>query len=127
MALICDFELLGIRLSAISAFLQSARLLAAIVAKNAVGSSWRKTMGSREWSRVPSEEKNVVRDQALRFLFSEPSDVVALQLGLLITNIARYAHHQASGPYGVSSLGLEFSSEKRLIHTAMTCYSACGT
>ena len=32
---------------------QESRLLAAVVAKNAVGSSWRKTMGSREWSRVP--------------------------------------------------------------------------
>ena len=64
-------------------------MLAAIVAKNAVGSSWRKTMGSREWSWVPAEEKSVVRDQALRFLFSEPSDAVALQLGLLVTNIAR--------------------------------------
>lgn len=27
--------------------------MAAVVAKNAVGSSWRKTVGSREWSRVP--------------------------------------------------------------------------
>lgn len=27
--------------------------MAAVVAKNAVGSSWRKTLGSREWSRVP--------------------------------------------------------------------------
>ena len=27
--------------------------MAAVVAKNAVGSSWRKTIGSREWSRVP--------------------------------------------------------------------------
>lgn len=26
-----------------------------IVAKNAVGSSWRKTVGSREWSHVPGE------------------------------------------------------------------------
>ena len=33
--------------------LQEGRLMAAVVAKNAVGSSWRKTLGSREWSRVP--------------------------------------------------------------------------
>ena len=32
---------------------QEGRLMAAVVAKNAVGSSWRKTLGSREWSRVP--------------------------------------------------------------------------
>ena len=32
---------------------QAGRLMAAVVAKNAVGSSWRKTVGSREWSRVP--------------------------------------------------------------------------
>ncbi|KAK9788462.1 hypothetical protein WJX73_006537 [Symbiochloris irregularis] len=66
------------------------RQLAAIVAKNAVGSSWRKTMGSREWSRIPSQEKGQVKEAALRLLFREPSDVIALQLGLLITNIARF-------------------------------------
>ena len=27
--------------------------MAAVIAKNAVGSSWRKVVGSREWSRVP--------------------------------------------------------------------------
>lgn len=70
--------------------LQAVRMLAAIVAKNAVGSSWRKTMGSREWSRIPTEEKKAVRDQALRLLYSERSDAIAIQLGLLITNIARY-------------------------------------
>lgn len=69
--------------------LQSIRLLAAVVAKNSVGSSWRKTLGTREWSRVPSDEKAGVRTSALRLLFSEPSDRVATQLGMLITNIAR--------------------------------------
>ena len=38
---------------------QGSRLQAAVLAKNAVGSSWRKTLGSREWSRVPNEERQV--------------------------------------------------------------------
>lgn len=33
--------------------LQEPRMMSIIVAKNAVGSSWRKTVGSREWSHVP--------------------------------------------------------------------------
>ena len=32
---------------------QELRLLAAVVAKNAVGSNWRKVLATREWSRVP--------------------------------------------------------------------------
>lgn len=63
--------------------------MAAVVAKNAVGSSWRKTLGTREWSRVPEDEKNTVRAAALRLLFTEGSARVATQLGLLTTNIAR--------------------------------------
>jgi len=49
---------------------QATRLLACVVAKNAVGSSWRKTLGSREWSKVPEEEKVMVRDGALALLLS---------------------------------------------------------
>jgi hypothetical protein len=67
-----------------------ARLLAAIVAKNAVGSSWRKTMGSKEWSHVPPDEKAFVRSMVESVLLSEPSDQVALQLGLLIANMAQF-------------------------------------
>lgn len=37
--------------------LQELRLLAAVVAKNAVGSSWRKVIATREWSRVPGMAK----------------------------------------------------------------------
>ncbi|KAG2435256.1 hypothetical protein HXX76_007334 [Chlamydomonas incerta] len=66
------------------------RLLAVVVAKNAVGSSWRKTLGTREWSRVPDEEKAVVRDGAVQLLLADPSERVALQLSLLVTNIARF-------------------------------------
>eukprot|EP00198_Chlamydomonas_reinhardtii_P012580 XP_001701917.1 predicted protein [Chlamydomonas reinhardtii] len=66
------------------------RLLAVVVAKNAVGSSWRKTLGTREWSRVPDEEKAVVREGAVQLLLADPSERVALQLSLLITNIARF-------------------------------------
>ena len=36
---------------------QPVRLLAAVLAKNAVGSSWRKMVDSREWSRVSLDEK----------------------------------------------------------------------
>ena len=49
---------------------QEFRMLAAIVAKNAVGSSWRKTLGSREWSRVPDEEKAAVRTGTLQLLLT---------------------------------------------------------
>lgn len=42
---------------------QPLRLLAVVIAKNTIGSSWRKTLGTREWSRVPDEEKRMVRGQ----------------------------------------------------------------
>lgn len=71
-------------------FVQAIRLVAAVIAKNAVGSSWRKTLGSREWSKVPDQEKAAVRSAAARLLLSEDSHRVSVQLGLLITNIARY-------------------------------------
>ena len=106
--------------------------MAAVVAKNAVGSSWRKTVGSREWSRVPGaggwtvaaverwccnsartlhgqafqhrqsqmpaclpltradDEKQYIRGTALAALLGDPSERVALQVSLLITNIARF-------------------------------------
>jgi len=41
-----------------------------VVAKNTVGSSWRKTLGSREWSKVPEEEKVAVREGAQSLLLS---------------------------------------------------------
>lgn len=65
------------------------RLLAAVVAKNGVGSSWRKTIGSREWSRVPDSEKAFVRATVVELLFAEPRERVAIQLGLLIANMAK--------------------------------------
>ncbi|KAL4448640.1 hypothetical protein ABPG75_005859 [Micractinium tetrahymenae] len=69
---------------------EEGRLMAAVVAKNAVGSSWRKTLGSREWSRVPDDEKAYVRTTAMGALLGDPSDRVALQITLLVTNIARF-------------------------------------
>jgi hypothetical protein len=69
---------------------QDIRLLAAVVAKNSVGSSWRKTLGTREWARVPAEEKANVRGCLLQMLLSDPNRRVAVQLALLITNIARF-------------------------------------
>ncbi len=50
--------------------LQPIRLLAVVIAKNVVGSSWRKTLGSREWSRVPAEEKQAVRLAAMNMLLN---------------------------------------------------------
>jgi hypothetical protein len=67
------------------------RLLAAVVAKNAVGSSWRKTVATREYSRLPEAERAGVRALALELLFAEPSPRVATQLSLLVTNVARRA------------------------------------
>ena len=79
------------------------RLLAAIVAKNTVGSrcpfsvhsslgaffcptsatscclaacSWRKMVNSREWSRVPAEEKAHTRTRMETLVVTEPSDQV---------------------------------------------------
>ncbi|KAK9845638.1 hypothetical protein WJX84_002303, partial [Apatococcus fuscideae] len=69
---------------------EGSRLQAAVLAKNAVGSSWRKTLGSREWSRVPDQEKQRVRDSALQLLLSEQSSRIAVQLALLVTNISRF-------------------------------------
>ncbi|KAL3137525.1 hypothetical protein ABBQ38_004810 [Trebouxia sp. C0009 RCD-2024] len=69
---------------------ESVRLLATVLAKNAVGSSWRKTLGTREWSRVPEAEKEHVRSAAASLLFEEPERRVATQTGLLIANIARF-------------------------------------
>ena len=49
---------------------QAIRLLAAVIAKNAVGSSWRKTLGTREWSRVPDEEKLMCKEATIQLLLS---------------------------------------------------------
>ena len=70
--------------------LQNVRLLATVLAKNAVGSSWRKTLGTREWSRIPDIEKHHVRSAAASLLLCEPQRRVATQTGLLIANIARF-------------------------------------
>lgn len=50
--------------------LQAIRMLAAVIAKNAVGSSWRKTLGTREWSRVPDEEKHMVKEATMSLMLS---------------------------------------------------------
>ena len=44
----------------------------------------------REWSRVPEEEKGSVRNAVLQLMLSDPSDRVALQLGLLASNICAF-------------------------------------
>lgn len=65
-------------------------MLASVIAKNAVGSSWRKTIGTREWSRVPDEEKANVKETTISLLLSEPIEHIAMQLSILLTNIARF-------------------------------------
>jgi hypothetical protein len=44
----------------------------------------------REWSRVPDEEKASVRMAVLQLMLSDASDRVALQLGLLASNICAF-------------------------------------
>ena len=61
-----------------------------MLAKNAVGSSWRKTLGTREWSRIPDDEKDYVRQAAASLLLEEPQKRLATQTALLIANIARF-------------------------------------
>jgi hypothetical protein len=53
---------------------QPTRLMAVVLAKNTVGSNWRKTLGSREWVRVPAAEQAAVRGAVLQLLLTEPSD-----------------------------------------------------
>lgn len=48
--------------------------MAVVLAKNTVGSNWRKTLGSREWVRVPAAEQAAVRGAVLQLLLTEPSD-----------------------------------------------------
>ena len=67
-----------------------ARLLATISLKNCVGSTWRKTLASREWMRVPEGERAFVRATALSLLLHDPSHAVALHAALLVSNVARF-------------------------------------
>lgn len=64
--------------------------MAVVVAKNTVGSSWRKTLSTREWSHIPEEEKHYVRTTAMSILLQDTSDRIALQAALLIANICRF-------------------------------------
>lgn len=63
--------------------------MAAVIAKNTVGSSWRKTLGSREWSRVQEDEKASVRRRALDCLLQDRSERVAIQVDSLHTGETR--------------------------------------
>ena len=47
-------------------------------------------MDSREWSRVSDEEKQAVQQRSLHALLNDPSDRVAVQIAILVANIARY-------------------------------------
>eukprot|EP00217_Crustomastix_stigmatica_P013008 CAMPEP_0183808506 /NCGR_PEP_ID=MMETSP0803_2-20130417/43761_1 /TAXON_ID=195967 /ORGANISM="Crustomastix stigmata, Strain CCMP3273" /LENGTH=369 /DNA_ID=CAMNT_0026053303 /DNA_START=54 /DNA_END=1159 /DNA_ORIENTATION=- len=68
---------------------EEARLLAVLVLKNGVGSSVRKLVGTREWERVAGPEQDEVRRALERMALAEPSERVAVQLALLVANVAR--------------------------------------
>lgn len=66
-------------------------MLSLIIAKNAVGSSWTKQFRTREWKKVPDQEKSAIKDMLLmNILPHDVSDNVALQASLMIANIAQF-------------------------------------
>jgi len=69
---------------------EDARLLATVALKNSVGATWRKTLATREWLRVPEAERAAARRAALQLLLSDASPVVAQHAGLLAANVARF-------------------------------------
>ncbi len=67
------------------------RLLALIVAKNVVGSSWTKQVRSREWKRLPEGEKGPIRNALLSHILArEDSERICTQASLLVANIAQF-------------------------------------
>ena len=74
------------------------RLLAAIMAKNVVGSAWDRIVNPHaknfqeqtEWSHVPEVDKERLKVQALPLLFSETLAPIRTQLILLVASIARH-------------------------------------
>jgi hypothetical protein len=73
--------------------LQEHRLLAAVIAKNAVGSSWQNIVDGRELSSVTAEEKAAVRQKALSRLLVDPSTAVATQVWHTINELIRSQVH----------------------------------
>ena len=69
---------------------EDARLLAVMALKNVVGASWRKTLSTREWLRVPEAERAAARATALHLLLHHPSRRLAAQACLLVANVARF-------------------------------------
>ena len=69
---------------------EQVRLLACIVAKNAVGSSCRKTLATREWTKIDPEEKNYLHQTLPELLLKEQSNQVAIQIALFLSNIVRF-------------------------------------
>ena len=51
--------------------------------------SWRKMVGTREWSRVPEEEKAYTRQATEALILSEPSDQVSCRRTEVSCTIAR--------------------------------------
>ena len=70
---------------------QDIRLMALIVAKNVVGSSWTKQIKSREWKKFPEDEKSAVRNILLAdILAKEASERICTHASLMIANIAQF-------------------------------------
>jgi len=96
-----------------SSLSEGTRLLAAILLKNCVGSSWSKLVGSREWLAFPEEERISARSELLPLLALEPSERVCKQLSLLVANVARF-DFLSSWPDLLSSL---LSSSRWVSHS----------
>ena len=71
----------------------SARLMAAVLAKNTVGSGFAKTIAAPDWHRVSPDEKAAVRAKLEALLFGpagEEDARIGTHLALLVANIARF-------------------------------------
>ena len=61
------------------------------MAKNAVGSNWTKQVRTREWQKIPEDEREYVRNVLLtQIVPHDPSDRVAVQACILISNIVQF-------------------------------------
>ena len=58
--------------------------------------SWRKMVGTREWSRVPEEEKAYTRQATEALILSEPSDQVSCRRTEVSCTIVRFKQRKVS-------------------------------
>ena len=91
--------------------LQELRLLAAVVAKNAVGSSWRKIIATREWSRVPGVRAG---RQAL-FLLQASQGPAGTPLASTRSGSLCDCNAALAGPHESTALSHEFFFSKKMV------------